>query len=78
VVGHISPEAANGGPIALIRNGDRIRIDALKRRIDLDVSSSELKARARTWKSPKPYTTTGVLAKYARSVSSASEGAVTD
>ncbi len=78
VVGHISPEAANGGPIALIRNGDRIRIDALKRRIDLDVSASELKARARTWKSPKPYTTTGVLAKYARSVSSASEGAVTD
>jgi dihydroxy-acid dehydratase len=78
VVGHISPEAANGGPIALIRNGDRIRIDALKRRIDLDVSSSELKARARTWKSPKPYITTGVLAKYARSVSSASEGAVTD
>ncbi|MFZ9871977.1 MAG: dihydroxy-acid dehydratase [Steroidobacteraceae bacterium] len=78
VVGHISPEAASGGPIALIRNGDRIRIDALKRRIDLDVSASELKARARKWKSPKPYTTTGVLAKYARSVSSASNGAVTD
>ncbi|MEY3713585.1 MAG: hypothetical protein RL321_1205 [Pseudomonadota bacterium] len=78
VVGHISPEAANGGPIALIRNGDRIRIDASKRRIDLDVSTSEMKARARTWKAPKPYTTTGVLAKYARSVSSASEGAVTD
>jgi len=78
VVGHISPEAANGGPIALIRNGDRIRIDALKRRIDLDVSAREMKARANAWKAPKPYTTTGVLAKYARSVSSASEGAVTD
>jgi dihydroxy-acid dehydratase len=78
VVGHISPEAANGGPIALIRNGDRIRIDALKRRIDLDVSAREMKSRASKWKAPKPYTTTGVLAKYARSVSSASDGAVTD
>jgi dihydroxy-acid dehydratase len=78
VVGHISPEAANGGPIALIRNGDRIRIDALTRRIDLDISAREMKARANAWKAPKPYTTTGVLAKYARSVSSASEGAVTD
>jgi len=78
VVGHISPEAANGGPIALIRNGDRIRIDAVKRRIDLDVSAREMKARASRWKAPKPYTTTGVLAKYARSVSSASDGAVTD
>jgi len=78
VVGHISPEAANGGPIALIRNGDRIRIDALKRRIDLDVSAREMKSRASKWKAPKAYTTTGVLAKYARSVSSASDGAVTD
>ena len=78
VVGHISPEAASGGPIALIRNGDRIRIDASTRRIDLDVGVQEMRARARTWKPPKPYTTTGVLAKYARSVSSASLGAVTD
>lgn len=78
VVGHISPEAASGGPIALIRNGDRIRIDASTRRIDLDVGVQEMRERARTWKPPKPYTTTGVLAKYARSVSSASLGAVTD
>ena len=78
VVGHISPEAASGGPIALIRNGDRIRIDAVKRRIDLDVSAREMQARAKAWKAPRPYTTSGVLAKYARSVSSASEGAVTD
>jgi dihydroxy-acid dehydratase len=78
VVGHISPEAASGGPIALIRNGDRIRIDASTRRIDLDVGAQEMRARERAWKAPKPYTTTGVLAKYARSVSSASLGAVTD
>ena len=78
VAGHVSPEAAVGGPIALIRNGDRITIDAVKRRIDLEVSAAELKRRRTKWRAPRPYTTRGVLAKYARIVSSASEGAVTD
>ena len=78
VVGHISPEAANGGPIALLKNGDRITIDAVRRRIELDVSAAELRRRRKAWKAPKPYATRGVLAKYARSVSSASDGAVTD
>ena len=78
VVGHISPEAANGGPIALIRDGDRIKIDAVRKRIDVDISATEIARRRRSWKAPKPYATRGVLAKYARTVSSASEGAVTD
>jgi dihydroxy-acid dehydratase len=78
VAGHVSPEAAVGGPIALIRNGDRITIDAVKRRIDLDVSAAELKRRRTKWRAPRPYATRGVLAKYARVVSSASDGAVTD
>lgn len=78
VVGHISPEAADGGPIALLRDGDEITIDAVKRRIDLGISAAEMLRRKRVWKAPKPYATRGVLAKYARSVSSASEGAITD
>jgi len=78
VVGHISPEAMNGGPIALIRNGDHITIDAATRRIDIAVSAAELRRRKKAWKAPKPYATRGVLAKFASSVSSASQGAVTD
>jgi dihydroxy-acid dehydratase len=78
VVGHISPEAANGGPIALIRDGDKVTIDAARKRIDVDVSAIDLKRRFRSWKKPAPYATRGVLAKYARTVSSASDGAVTD
>lgn len=78
VVGHMSPEAASGGPIALIRNGDLITIDAVRRRIDLKVSASELARRRKAWRPRKPYATQGVLAKYAKSVSSASFGAVTD
>lgn len=78
VVGHISPEAADGGPIALLRDGDEITIDAVKRRIDLGLSAAETRRRKRVWRAPKPYATRGVLAKYARSVSSASEGAITD
>lgn len=78
VVGHISPEAAVGGPIGLLRNGDRIRIDAKRRRIDVDVSALEMQRRAQRWRTPKPYQERGVLAKYARTVSSASAGAVTD
>jgi dihydroxy-acid dehydratase len=78
VVGHVSPEAAVGGPIALLRNGDRIAIDAVRRRIDVDLPAAELRRRARKLRVRKPYATRGVLAKYARAVSSASLGAVTD
>ena len=78
VVGHIAPEAAAGGPIALLRNGDRVTIDAQQQRIDVAVSAAELRARRRAWKPRRPYAPHGVLAKYARVVSSASKGAVTD
>jgi len=77
VVGHVSPEAALGGPIGLLRNGDRITIDAVTRRIVVALSAAELQRRRRKWQAPKPYATRGVLAKYARVVSSASRGAVT-
>ena len=78
VVGHITPEAYVGGPIAVIRNGDSITIDAEKREITLDVPAKEIKARFAKWKAPKPRYTRGVLAKYAQLVSSAHLGAVTD
>jgi dihydroxy-acid dehydratase len=78
VVGHITPEACAGGPLALVRNGDVITIDARARTLNLDVSAKEMRARQRAWKPPKPRYTRGVLAKYARLVSSASTGAVTD
>ncbi len=76
-VGHISPEALVGGPIALVREGDTIRIDAENRKIDLLVDEAELSTRRAEWKAPTPRYETGALAKYARLVSSASEGAVT-
>jgi dihydroxy-acid dehydratase len=78
VVGHITPEAYVGGPIALVKNGDPITIDAEKRTLDLGISASEMKARAKAWKQPKPRYTRGVLAKYAKLVNSAHLGAVTD
>jgi dihydroxy-acid dehydratase len=78
VVGHISPEAALGGAIALLRNGDQLTIDAQQRRIDADVSAAEFKRRRRDWRPKRPYAERGVLAKYSRVVSSASLGAVTD
>tara|TARA_Y100001960_G_scaffold278179_1_gene309447 strand:+ start:2685 stop:4448 length:1764 start_codon:yes stop_codon:yes gene_type:complete len=78
VVGHITPEAFSGGPIALIEDGDQITIDAHKSVVDLDVTPSEMKKRMKSWKKPEPRYTRGVLAKYASTVSSASEGAVTD
>jgi dihydroxy-acid dehydratase len=78
VVGHITPEAFMGGPIAIVKSGDRITIDAGKRVIDLEVSAGEIARRLARWKKPKPRYTRGVLAKYAELVSSASEGAVTD
>jgi dihydroxy-acid dehydratase len=78
VVGHISPEAAVGGPIALLHSGDVITVDAVAHTIHADVSAAEFKRRRAAWRPHKPYATHGVLAKYARSVSSASLGAVTD
>ena len=77
VVGHISPEAAVGGPIGLLRNGDRITIDAVRREISVALSAAELRRRRAAWKPRKPYAEVGVLAKYASLVSSASTGAVT-
>jgi dihydroxy-acid dehydratase len=77
VVGHISPEAAVGGPIGLLRSGDRVMIDALKREIRVDLPAAELRRRRGAWKAARPYARTGVLAKYARLVGSASRGAVT-
>jgi dihydroxy-acid dehydratase len=78
VVGHIAPEAAVGGPIALLQDGDPITIDAVTREIIAKVSDEELARRKAAWSAPEPYTRRGVLAKYARVVSSASLGAVTD
>ena len=78
VVGHITPEAFSGGPIALIEDGDQIVIDANKRVVDLDVTPSEMEQRMKSWEKPEPRYKRGVLAKYASTVSSASEGAVTD
>jgi len=78
VVGHITPEAYNGGLLAIVKNGDKITIDALKRQINLNVSAAEIKKRQKAWKQPKPKYTRGVLAKYAKLVTSASTGAVTD
>ncbi len=78
VIGHVTPEAFDGGPIALVRNGDPIVIDAVRREIALELPAREIKARRAEWKAPRPRYTRGVLAKYAAQVSSASEGAVTD
>jgi dihydroxy-acid dehydratase len=76
-VGHIAPEAFVGGPIALVREGDPIVIDAASRRIDLEVDEAELAQRRAAWSPPQPRYSTGALAKYARLVGSASRGAVT-
>ncbi len=78
VVGHITPEAAVGGPLAVVRNGDRITIDALRREITLHVDEQELERRLAAWKPPRPRYRRGVLAKYAHEVGPASQGAVTD
>jgi dihydroxy-acid dehydratase len=78
VVGHITPEAFVGGPLAIVKNGDPITIDAQKRVLQLGVSDKEIKARLKKWKQPKPRYTRGVLAKYAKLVNSAELGAVTD
>jgi dihydroxy-acid dehydratase len=78
VVGHITPEAHDGGPLALVKSGDRIVIDAKAKEIQLLVSAAELKRRAKAWKRPKPKYTRGVLAKFAFLAQDASHGAVTD
>jgi dihydroxy-acid dehydratase len=77
MAGHVAPEAAHGGPIAAVRDGDTIVFDIKARRLDVDISEQELKARLSQWKAPEPRYKTGVMAKYAKLVSSASEGAVT-
>ena len=78
VVGHVTPEAYVGGPIAVIRQGDQITIDAKTREITLHVTKTELNKRLKAWKQPKTRYTRGVLAKYAKLCSSASLGGVTD
>ena len=77
MVGHVAPEAATGGPLALLREGDLITLDIPGRSLDAGISDEELSARRREWKAPAPNYTTGALAKYARLVGTASEGAVT-
>lgn len=77
MIGHVSPEAAMGGPIAALQNGDIVRIDVVKNKIDVLLSQAEIKKRLKKWKEPKPKYKMGVMAKYAKLVSSASQGAVT-
>ena len=78
VIGHVTPEAHLGGPIALVQDGDKITVDAESAEITLHVDDTELATRRAAWTAPAPYATRGTLAKYAKLVSSASEGAVTD
>lgn len=78
VIGHVTPEAFDGGPIALLEEGDKITVDAEKCEINVDISDAELGARKAKWQPPEAYTDRGALAKYAKLVSSASTGAVTD
>jgi len=78
LIGHVTPEAQDGGPIALARDGDRITIDAKKRMIELEVSEAELARRRAAWTAPPARAQRGTLAKYIRNVRTASEGCVTD
>jgi len=77
MIGHIAPEAVDGGPLAILRNGDTITIDVKKRQVNVKLPAAEIQRRLKTWKAPKPRYTRGVMAKYARTVESASKGAVT-
>jgi dihydroxy-acid dehydratase len=77
-VGHVAPEAVDGGPIAFVEDGDRIVIDAERRTVDVEVDEAELARRRKDWKLPEPRYTTGVLAKYARLVTGADRGAITE
>jgi dihydroxy-acid dehydratase len=78
MVGHVSPEAFDGGPIAALRDGDRITVDLANTRLDVALDAAEIARRMGAWTAPPPRYTAGALAKYARLVSSAAEGAVTD
>jgi dihydroxy-acid dehydratase len=78
LVGHVTPEAQAGGPIALVRDGDRITIDAEANRIDIGLAPDELSRRRAAWKAPPHKSTRGTLYKYIKNVKSASEGCVTD
>tara|TARA_Y100000588_G_C13620686_1_gene655298 strand:- start:235 stop:597 length:363 start_codon:yes stop_codon:yes gene_type:complete len=76
-VGHVAPEAAHGGPIAVIRDGDTIVLDVEQHNLSVDLTDDEINARMSDWQMPEPSYTSGVMAKYASLVSSASEGAIT-
>ena len=78
VVGHVSPEAFDGGTIAFLRDGDRIEIDAVQNRLHVALTQDELQARKEEWSQPEPKVKQGILWKYAQQVSCASEGCVTD
>ena len=78
MAGHVAPEAVRGGPIAALRDGDEITIDVEGRRLDVALPDDEIAKRIADYRPPAPHYTSGVMAKYARSVSSASEGAVTE
>ena len=78
VLGHVTPEAQTGGLIGLVENGDKITIDADDRSIDVDLTDEEIERRRKNWTAPTPTFTTGVLRKYAKTVSTASLGCVTD
>jgi len=77
MLGHVAPEAALGGPIAALRDGDVVTIDIDARRIDMAVPAADVAERLAQWQPPKPRYTTGVMAKYAALVSSAADGAIT-
>jgi dihydroxy-acid dehydratase len=77
MAGHVAPEAFRGGPLAALRDGDIVSMDTNTRRLDVELSDEEMRARLAAWKPPAARYATGVLAKYARLVSSASTGAVT-
>jgi dihydroxy-acid dehydratase len=77
MIAHIVPEAADRGPIAAVKSGDIINIDVKKRRLDVEIPAGEIRKRLAQWKAPKPRYTTGVFAKYAKTVSHASIGAIT-
>jgi dihydroxy-acid dehydratase len=78
IIGHVCPEAQEGGPLALVKDGDRITIDVKKHSIELEVAKDELARRRQAWRAPALKATRGTLAKYIRSVRPASEGCVTD
>jgi len=77
MIGHVSPEAALGGPVAAVREGDIIKIDVNQQLLEIEISDTEIKHRMAQWKAPKPRFTKGVFSKYGALVHSASEGAIT-